>query len=268
MSQGRYIIQGGQEGKARLSILARALQPTTLQLFERAGLRAGMYCLDVGCGGGDVTLEMARLVGAGGKVCGIDFDADILQLARQEAQEAQLHHIEFRVENALTHKTEPIYDVVYARFLLTHLANSHQGLTGMIQAAKPGGIVVVEDIDFSAHFCYPPNAAFQRYLELYTQVARHRGGDPHIGMKLAEMFLAAGMEDVRVNIIQPAHLKGEDKQMAEITMARIGPAVVSAGFATQAEVDEIVAEIAAFVARPNTLVSYPRIFQVWATRAR
>src|SRR5688572_6668150 len=113
MSQERYIIEGGQQGKARLSVLSRALQPTTLQLFERVGLTAGMRCLDVGCGGGDVTLEMARLVGPEGRVCGFDFDAEILALARRDAEEAQLHHVEFQVADALTHQSEATYDLVY-----------------------------------------------------------------------------------------------------------------------------------------------------------
>ena len=51
-----------------------------------AGLRAGMSCLDVGCGGGDVTLKMAALVGAEGRVVGVDRDQTILHLARREAE--------------------------------------------------------------------------------------------------------------------------------------------------------------------------------------
>jgi SAM-dependent methyltransferase len=267
MSQEHYIIQGGQQGKARLSVLARALRPTTLHLLEKAGLRAGMHCLDVGCGGGDVTLEMARLVGPQGRVCGIDFDAEILNLARRDAEEEHLAHVEFRVADALSHQSEALHDMVYARFLLTHLSDPVQGLAGMIRAARPGGKIVVEDVDFSGYFCYPPSAAFQRHLDLYTQVSRLRGGDPCIGMKLAQMFHAAGLEDVQVHLIQPVHLSGEGKRAAQITMDRIAGAVVSHELASQSEVDQIVAEMAAFADRADTIASFPRIFQVWGTHA-
>jgi 2-polyprenyl-3-methyl-5-hydroxy-6-metoxy-1,4-benzoquinol methylase len=55
-----YVIRGEEEGKARLRIISHALWPATLNLLKSAGIKTGMACLDVGCGGGDVTLEMAR----------------------------------------------------------------------------------------------------------------------------------------------------------------------------------------------------------------
>jgi 2-polyprenyl-3-methyl-5-hydroxy-6-metoxy-1,4-benzoquinol methylase len=63
-----YIIRGGVEGRERLRVLARVMRPTTLNLFDRVGIRPGMACLDVGCGGGDVTFELADLVGPKGRV--------------------------------------------------------------------------------------------------------------------------------------------------------------------------------------------------------
>jgi hypothetical protein len=55
-----YAIRGGKEGKERLNLLARVMLPTTSQLLKTVGFRRGMNCLDVGCGGGHVTLFMAR----------------------------------------------------------------------------------------------------------------------------------------------------------------------------------------------------------------
>src|SRR5919107_3668172 len=85
-----YVLRGGREGADRLRLLNRVKWPTTEPLLEAAGLRAGMSCLDVGCGGGDVTLRMAALVGAEGHVVGVDRDQSILQLAQQEAEEQDL----------------------------------------------------------------------------------------------------------------------------------------------------------------------------------
>ena len=78
------MIRGGREGYERLLVLARERWPDTAALFDRAGLAPGMHCVDLGCGGGQVTLEMARLVAPGGSVTGVDMDEVKLDLARRE----------------------------------------------------------------------------------------------------------------------------------------------------------------------------------------
>ena len=70
-----YVIRGGIPGRERLRVLSRIVHESTTRLLDRVGFSSGMTCLDAGCGGGDVTLELARRVGPDGKVLGIDMDA-------------------------------------------------------------------------------------------------------------------------------------------------------------------------------------------------
>src|SRR5215471_6010836 len=121
LSQGSYTITGGDQGKRRLNLLAEIFQPTTLRLLQDAGLRAGDRCLDLGCGGGHVTLDMARIAGPDGFVTGIDFDPQIVELARQDAQDAGIGNIEYHVADALAFDGGP-FDLIYARFLRSHLS--------------------------------------------------------------------------------------------------------------------------------------------------
>ena len=74
----RYVIRGGKEGKERLKLISEVLLPTTYQLLHTVGLSQGMKCLDVGCGGGFVTLLLASIVGPQGKAVGIDADGEQL----------------------------------------------------------------------------------------------------------------------------------------------------------------------------------------------
>ena len=263
----RYAIRGGIEGKKRLDLLARVMLPTTMQLFDRVGLIRGMKCMDVGCGGGHVTISMARVVGPEGRVIGTDTDADILALAREDAEAAKITNVDFQQQDACARLWQDEFNVAYARFVLSHLGEPHICLAAMVQACAPGGIIVIEDTDFAGSFCYPTCAAYERYKELYQELLQRRGGDPNIGAKLPFMLRRAGIEGIELNVIQPAHIHGEGKLMAPITMSRISDALTAEGLATESEVQQILTELNHVVGNSETVISLPRIFQVWGKRA-
>ena len=156
-----YVIRGGEQGKARLHVISAALRPSTLSLLGKAGVAAGMVCLDLGCGGGDVTLELARLVGPHGKAVGIDMDGVKLRLAQEDAEREHLANVEFRVGDATTLDAIASYDLVYARLLLTHLREPLAMVQRMVRATRPGGVIVVEDLDHAAIFSHPACPALE-----------------------------------------------------------------------------------------------------------
>jgi 2-polyprenyl-3-methyl-5-hydroxy-6-metoxy-1,4-benzoquinol methylase len=258
-----YIIRGGVEGRERLRVLARVMRPTTLNLFDRVGIKPGMACLDVGCGGGDVTFELADLVDPRGKVVGWDIDETKLALARREAEERRQGNVDFRVSDVGESDGAPEFDVVYARFLLTHLSDPIGALARILRMLQPGGIVILEDIDCTGCFCYPYSAAFWRYMELYTQTARRRGGDPDIGLRLPAMLFESGVERVQMNVVQPSPLDGDVKLVTPLTMENIVDSVLAEKLATRAELDRIIDELYQFSRDPRTAASTPRIVQAW-----
>jgi len=262
----RYAIGGGRQGKERLKLLAAVMLPTTSRLLGDVGLRTGMNCLDVACGGGDVTLYLARQVGPHGKVIGTDADAEIIALARQDAAAGKVDNVEFRVADAQECAGAGQQDLVYARFILTHLSAPARCVDAMVEASRRGGIVVVEDIDFSGSFCHPHCAAYQRYTDLYRQVVKRRGGDPNIGPKVPGMLRRAGLQSVQINVVQPAHIDGDGKFVAAITMTRIAEAVVAEGLAGEDEIGSVIAGLNAAAEDPETVMGLPRIFQSWGTR--
>jgi len=267
MERSQYVIRGGLAGRERLRILSRVMWPTTASLFERVGLQQGMACLDVGCGGGDVTFEIARIVGPGGRVVGIDIDETKLELARREAVELNLPNIEFRLSEIGQTVAEAEFDVVYARFLLTHLSDPSKALARMLTLLRFGGLIVVEDIDFSGHFCHPDSPAFRRYIELYTQVVQRTGADPHIGPRLPALLLDTGFHKVHMHVVQPAGIEGEVKLIAPITMENIADSVLAHGLASRQEIDRVVDELYVVAEDHRTVMSLPRVVQAWGYRA-
>jgi SAM-dependent methyltransferase len=262
-----YVLRGGRAGAERLRLLNRVKWPTTQLLLRAAGLRAGMSCLDVGCGSGEVTLKMAALVGTEGNVVGVDRDQSILQLASQEAERQGLS-VTFRRLDTEELAQESAYDLVFARYLLSHLPRPQRAVELMVRAVRPGGRLVLEDVFFPGHICYPANAAFDRYLELYQAVASAKeGGDAAIGVRLLGMALEAGLVEVRVGLVVPTFRDGEGKRVARVTMEHLREAVVGAGLASGREVDNLVVELGRLAADDRTLMSIAPTFQVWARRA-
>jgi 2-polyprenyl-3-methyl-5-hydroxy-6-metoxy-1,4-benzoquinol methylase len=177
----RYVIRGGREGYERLQVLARAHWPKTSELFDRVGLRDGMRAVDLGCGGGEVTFEIARRVGPHGHVTGIDMDEVKLALATDAARERGVANIAFRAANVNDWNEPASYDLVYSRLLLEHLSRPVDLLQRVWEAVKPGGAIVVEDADFDGMFCHPANEGFAFWARAYPIVLERNGGDPRIG---------------------------------------------------------------------------------------
>jgi len=253
----------GHDGGARL--LGRIRWPSTRALFCRAGLHRGMHCLDVGCGRGDGTLQIARMVGPQGYVVGIDADEAQLAAVHSEAARERLR-AEFRTVNPAELDAESQYDLVCSRFFLAGVPEPAAVVERMLCATRPGGVLVVEDIDVGGHFCHPPCTGFDRYVELYGEVVRRAGGDPSIGLRLPAILHQAGVEDLHVEIVQPAFWYGDGKLVAQVTMAQMRAAVVDGGLASHAEVDAIIAELEACARDPRTVMSTERVVQTWGRK--
>lgn len=262
----RYIIRGGVEGKKRLEVLARVMWPTTSRVLREAGVAPGMTCLDLGCGGGDVTLQLAASTGPQGRVIGVDMDETKLDLARQTAKRDGLENVQFRRLNVEDWTEESQYDCIYSRFLLTHLADPQRVLRQMLRAVRPEGVAVIEDIDFGGHFCYPPCAGFDTYVRLYRMAAGRQGADADIGPKLYGMMLDAGWQDVNVNIVQPTFTSGEGKQIAVLTLTNIAHSLLQEKLVTEPELQSAIDDLTRFTDDPRTLVSLARVFQLWGRR--
>jgi SAM-dependent methyltransferase len=263
-----YAIKGGRPGRERLRVLSHVLQAGTHDFLDKVGLRPGMACLDVGCGGGDVTRELARRVGAGGRVVGLDMDAAQLEIVRTEATAQNITNIEYRAGDAVNPPSDlGSFDLVYTRFLLCHLNKPTDTLTWMAKCLRPGGVLAAEDCDFTGHFCYPPLPAFDRYVALCGNVMRRRGGDPDIGLKLPQMLSEAGLTIGGVSVAHPSDIAGDVKLLNALTMENIAEAVVSEGLASRDEVDQLIAILNASTRDPGTFASMTRTMQVWARRA-
>jgi len=159
-------------------------------------LRPGLDLLDVGCGPGTITLDLARLV-APGRVLGIDAVAEPLEAARRDATEAGVGNVDFRVGDAYALPgADGAFHVVHAHQVLQHLADPVAALREMGRICRPDGLVAARDSDYAAMTWFPADPRLDRWAALYDAVARRNGGEPDAGRRLLAWAHAAGFDDV------------------------------------------------------------------------
>ena len=259
-----YPLVDGPADRARLGFLQRVLQPTTLSLFDRVGVRPGMACADLGCGTGEVAFALAQLVGFDGRVVGMDIDDARLEEVREYAAANGLSNVEFRVSDIRTTEVTEKFDLVYARFLLSHLSKPEDVLDKMRRMLNPSGVMIVEDIDYSGYYCYPDLPAFRRCIELLYEMKRLIGGNAELGKQLPVMYLDAGLSQVGVRTFQHMSLTGEVKRYLPISMqGGMSDWIVTLELATADEMNGIIADLNDFADNPRTIMGTPRYCQVW-----
>src|SRR5579863_6505470 len=160
------------------------------------GLASGQRMLDVGCGPGTLTVDLARHV-APGQVVAIDVAAKGVEEARSHAAESGATNTQFVVGDFREVDLEPAsFDVVHAHQVLQHLANPVGALGAMRALAKPGGILAARDGDYSTFTWWPADPRLDRWREVYLAVARRNAAEPNAGRWLLHWARAAGLTDV------------------------------------------------------------------------
>jgi SAM-dependent methyltransferase len=259
----RYAIRGGVEGRERLRLVSEVMGDSTRALLAEAQIPAGAACLDIGCGGGDVTFDLARAVGPQGRVVGVDIDEIELDLARREAQTLGLANVAFESQDVTAWEPEGMFDVVYCRFLLTHLAEPAALVSTVRRHLRPGGVFIVEDIDFRGHFAEPACPALARSVELYARVVQRRGADPNIGPRLPGLLREAGFDPIGLKLFHPAAFEGGIKSLICVTLEKISDAILQDGLATAEELSRTIEQLNTFARNPQTILGGPRVFQTW-----
>lgn len=208
-------------------------------------LRPGQTLLDVGCGPGTLTADLAARV-APGRVTAVDREAGILDEARAVAAERGLDRVRF-VPGDARHLAfaDDSFDVVHAHQLLQHLGDPVGALREMRRVCRPGGVVAVRDADMTAMTWYPRVAGLEEWLPLYTRVARANGGEPAAGRRLHAWARRAGFAEVTASasvwcFATPAERAWWSGLWAERTVASAFAATaVDGGFATAADLGRI-----------------------------
>jgi ubiquinone/menaquinone biosynthesis C-methylase UbiE len=159
-------------------------------------LRPGLDLLDLGCGPGTITLDLAARV-APGRVVGIDAVTDVVEQAEARRAAAAVDSVEFRVGDAYALDFEDAtFDVAHAHQVLQHLTDPVAALRELRRVLRPSGTLAVRDGDYAAFVWAPDEPLLDRWLDLYHQVTARNGAEADAGRYLLGWAQEAGFSDV------------------------------------------------------------------------
>lgn len=180
-----------------LARLARITADLRREGYAFAGLQAGHAVLDVGCGAGEVCVEMSGLVGPTGRVAGVDLSAAMIDAAKAGAQAAG-QAIDLRVASVYQLPfADGSFDVVRAERVFQHLDDPEAALREMMRVTRVGGQVLLIDPDHGQLTTALDSAAHRRVFEAARRAQLQRIVNPHSGVRLKPMMLRAGLRDVQ-----------------------------------------------------------------------
>lgn len=239
-----YVLGHAPEELERLIGQGRYFGDLTADVLRQAGLAPGMRVLDAGCGAGDVSFLAARLVGPAGLIIGVDKSPEAVATAARRAAAAGLPNVRFLTNDVgdLAYPAEldleaPV-DALIGRMMLMHFPEPAAVLRRLATLVRPGGIVAFHEMDI-AMAAYEPTGplfatAHRRIMQTFTRL----GVDIRAGLKLGQIFEAAGLPAPRM-ILGARVERGPDAagydQIAQITRTLL-PAMERTGVATVAEV--------------------------------
>lgn len=227
-------------------------------------LAPGQRVLDVGCGPGTITVDLAEAVGPGGEVVGIDRAETALGAARAVAAERGIANAHFEEGDvyALAYE-DASFDLVHAHQVLQHLVDPVAALREMARVAKPGGLVAVRESDYRAMSWFPLLPELDRWMAVYQAVARGNRAEPDASRHLRSWFHAAGLEDETTTGSLTTYADAEQVRFWGETWTEralrssFAEQAIAGGHASQSELEAISAAWTRFAAHPDGWFAIP-----------
>jgi SAM-dependent methyltransferase len=218
----------GQRWVTYQDALDQRLVPLTEQLIERAGVRHGEAIIDVGCGAGTTTLQLAAATGAHGSVLGIDISEPLLAAARRRVLGTGCANVRLVQADAQTHRFErACHDLVVSRFGVMFFDDPVRAFANLLSALRPGGrlaFVSWGGLKANPWFLLPLEVGIPRLGAPEPQPPRAPGplalSEPDY---INDVLTGAGFVQVRIEPVA-THLSGarSTREEAEL-MSMFGP---------------------------------------------
>lgn len=271
MTEREYVLGTGKDELARLALQNRLWSDAAVDAWRRAQLHIGQRVLDVGCGPGYASFDMANLVTPTGHVVGIDESQTFVDDANEMARARRVEHFDARCGDVQrlgeTLDADEIFDFAYARWVLCFVPDPAAVVAGIAKALRPGGRLVVHDyFNYGSMTMAPRRRSHDLAVEATMRSWRAHGGDPDVGQKLPGLFAEHGLrlDDVRAHV---RVARGDQSMFAwpDTWWRTFAPKLVEMGEMSQADCDELIHDLERIAAGEGFL-QCPPVYEFVATR--
>lgn len=219
--------------------MTTAKRDFTLQLLTDADISAGMRVLDVGCGSGDVTFMLSKLVTDTGDVIGIDHDRNALNIANERKVTSSKQAQPTFIQSGLLDLPESVgtFDAIVGRRVLMYQADTVAVVIKLAKHLRPDGVMIFQEHDTTMAPASVDSFELHRKAQSWIQqMIALEGADLHIGFNLHSILTNAGLnvESVRAECI--VQTPDVPYNLGYIVKACL-PRIIALGVATPEEID-------------------------------
>ena len=258
-----YVLAGGddrerREESERIALVERYHDPLTAAALAAVGVVPGWRVWEVGAGGGSVARRLSQMVGPAGLVLATDLDPGPVAALGLPNVRALRHDL---LGDPLPAEA---LDLVHSRLVLLHRPGRREAVGRMAAALRPGGALLLGDVDFADHApLAPPEPSWSRMWDGFREAATAAGWDLEIGRGLAEMLEGAGMERVE-SLRMGGDVAGGSLRcrLQRATLERLRPAILATGRCDAADLDAA----GAMLLDPARAFRAPEIWAAWGRR--
>ena len=209
-------------------------------------LKKNACILDCGCGPGNITLDLAKIVSEG-KVIGIDVEQSQIKEATKRAKRQVINNVKFYQSSVykLPFKDET-FDIVFCHTLLQHLKEPIDVLKDIYRVLKPGGLVALRDDDSSSLILSPETPEMNKVLEIMKKIMIHSGGNPCVGKSYKQILSQAGFKDLKITVSCDCDSELEDTktrgEIAKELLTTFKKDAIKLGWVTDNEMEKLIEE--------------------------
>ncbi len=264
-----YVLGTHDEELSRLGLQHCVWRPRALDAWRRAGFTTGQTILDVGCGPGYASVDLAEIVGPTGRVVAVDRSRRFLNALESLRGQRSLNNIDALELDLDAVDLPPVHaDGVWSRWVFAFVKRPREVLTRVGAALKPGGVFVLHEyFDYSTWRMAPRCTEIEEFVSAVMRSWRAEGGEPDIALDLPGWLAELGFEiktlQPIIDVVPASNFVWQwPKSFIEVALRRL----VELEQLTPDQASKIFAALARCEKMPHTLMITPAVLEIIALR--